>query len=119
MPKLFHPQEMEVAYVLPAMRREIAKAMKKKGVSQKEIAERLHVTGAAVSQYLSSKRASQVQFGSKLKKAISAAAVRITDIASLRSEVQKLLKLARSEKITCGICKKISGAKCSCGACFG
>ncbi|MBD3408169.1 MAG: hypothetical protein GF411_18755 [Candidatus Lokiarchaeota archaeon] len=45
------PQELEVWYVLPALRREIAMLMIEKGRPQKNIAKMLGVTEAAVSQY--------------------------------------------------------------------
>jgi predicted transcriptional regulator len=64
------PQEVEVWYVLPAIRREIAKAMKKMEVdrvsedgtikvhkiTQKEIAKMLGVTEPAITQYLLPKK---------------------------------------------------------------
>ncbi len=64
------PQEVEVWYVLPAIRRELAKAMKEKEVprkgedgkvkqhriTQKEIAKMLGVTEPAITQYLLKKR---------------------------------------------------------------
>lgn len=64
------PQEVEVWYVLPAIRRELAKAMKKKTISrlnedgemvehkitQKEIARMLGVTEPAITQYLLKKK---------------------------------------------------------------
>ncbi|NHJ14533.1 MAG: hypothetical protein EAX95_12710 [Candidatus Thorarchaeota archaeon] len=47
------PQEVEVWYVLPAIRRELAKVMKfDKGQSQKSIAKMLGVTEPAVTQYM-------------------------------------------------------------------
>ena len=68
--KLLQPQEIEVFYILPALRRELAVSLKSAGKSQKAIAGLLGVTEAAVSQYFSSKRASQVKFSDSLKKAI-------------------------------------------------
>ena len=44
---------------VPAIKAKLAKELKKKGCSQKEIATILGVTEAAVSQYLSGKRAKQ------------------------------------------------------------
>ena len=45
------PQELEVWYVLPSLRREIARLMIKKRVPQKDIAAILGVTEPAVTQY--------------------------------------------------------------------
>ncbi|HIH66091.1 MAG TPA: transcriptional regulator, partial [Nanoarchaeota archaeon] len=55
--KLLHPQELEVFYFIPAIRKELSVQMKKKGKGQREIANLLGITEAAVSQYISSKRA--------------------------------------------------------------
>jgi predicted transcriptional regulator len=45
------PQELEVWYVLPSLRREMARLMIKKGIPQKDIAGILGVTEPAVTQY--------------------------------------------------------------------
>ncbi len=55
--KMLHPQEVEVFYILPAVRKEFAKTFKKEGRKQSDIAKIMGVTEAAVSQYLSNKRA--------------------------------------------------------------
>ncbi|MCF2137998.1 MAG: hypothetical protein K9W43_12260 [Candidatus Thorarchaeota archaeon] len=45
------PQEVEVWYILPAIRRELARAMIEAGRRQKDIARMLGITEPAVSQY--------------------------------------------------------------------
>lgn len=110
--KLMQPQEIEVFYVLPALRRELAVSLKSAGKPQKVIAKLLGVTGAAVSQYFSSKRASQLKFSAELKKAIDESAKKISDDISLMREMQRLLKLTRDERVTCSHCLK------DCNACY-
>ena len=57
------PQEIEVRYILPAIRRDFAKILvKEKEKSQKEAADILDITEAAVSQYIHNKRAKEVVF---------------------------------------------------------
>lgn len=51
------PCESAAKYKVPAIKAKLARDLKKKGCSQKEIAKLLGVTEAAVSQYLSGKRA--------------------------------------------------------------
>jgi len=53
------PQEIEVWYLLPALRREIAKTLKERGWSQRKIASFLDITPAAVNQYLKEKRGNE------------------------------------------------------------
>jgi len=50
------PQEIEVWYLIPVLRKELSVSLKKKGLSQKEIADLLGLTPAAVSQYIKEKR---------------------------------------------------------------
>lgn len=57
------PQEIEVWYLIPALRKEIAKILiNKKKMKQKDVALILGVTEAAISQYISSKRANEIKF---------------------------------------------------------
>ena len=69
------PQEIEVWYLLPALRREIAlELINKYKFSQREISEILGITESAVSQYLKSKRANELKFSNseliKIKKCV-------------------------------------------------
>lgn len=57
------PQEIEVWYLLPALRKELSKTfINDYKLTQKESAEILGLTESAVSQYLSSKRAKELEF---------------------------------------------------------
>jgi len=51
------PCECAAKYKVPAIKANLAAKLKKKGYSQKKISDMLDVTEAAVSQYLSGKRA--------------------------------------------------------------
>lgn len=60
------PQEIEVWYLIPALRRELARIfIEKYDLSQKKAAEVLGITEPAISQYLSSKRGNEVKFSKK------------------------------------------------------
>lgn len=72
------PQEMEVWYVLPAIRREFSLALIETGLSQKRVAGILGVTEAAVSQYKKEKRAKELIFDLTVKEEIKKAARRVT-----------------------------------------
>ena len=61
------PQEIEVWYIIPALRREFASILKEKGFPQKQIAEKLKLTESAVSQYLKLKRAKDLEVAAKKK----------------------------------------------------
>jgi len=114
------PQEVEVWYVLPALRRELALAMKKQGLKQNEIAKMLNITEAAVSQYFSSKRAAKVAFNGKLKAEIMLAAKRIKNRCDRTKQLQGLLKMVRSEGVLCDLHKKYCDCHVQgkCGVCL-
>ena len=60
------PQEVELWYLIPALRREIAKILVKDyDLSQVEIAKILKITESAVSQYLKEKRGNELKFTEK------------------------------------------------------
>lgn len=57
------PQEIEVWYLIPALRRELTKIfIEKYGMNQKQVSDLLRVTESAVSQYIKSKRGQELQF---------------------------------------------------------
>ena len=68
------PQEIDVWYVLPAIRKELAVSMLSKGLKQKDIAKKLGMTEAAVSQYVKNKRAHTVRFPKEIMADIDRAA---------------------------------------------
>ncbi len=115
---LLQPQEVEVFYILPAIRRELALELKRLGRSQRAVADVLGVTGAAVSQYLSGKRA-QTEFPVALRKEIAASAPRITDRESMVREMQRILVSAREDRMICRLHEKLSGdIPRGCDICF-
>ena len=119
MHKLLFPQEIEVYYIIPAMRREFALSLKKIKVDQKTIASLLHVSEAAISQYLSGKRAGEVQFSETIKKAIAKSSLCLLAQGSFKKEGGKILELIKNDKTTCKICMPITheGSE-TCTLCF-
>ena len=119
MSRVLQPQEIEVWYIIPAIRRELVKTLKEKKGKQKEIAKCLGVTEAAVSQYLSSKRASQVKFSEPVMDMIKTNAELLKDgKVSVLDLTQKILTMMRSEKSICQIHKKYCNLLGECEACL-
>lgn len=116
--RLLQPQEIEVFYVIPALRREIATCMKSGGKSQKDIAKLLGVTEPAISQYMTSKRAALLKFNDNLKAEVMTAAKRITGEISLLREMQRLIQLIRRERIVCQVHESLSSVPKGCNVCF-
>ena len=113
-----HPQEVEVFYILPAIRRELTIALKELGKSQKEIAKLLGVTEAAISQYQSSKRGSDVKFPKELAEDIRSIAGQITDRQSMIEQTQRILAKAKTNKLTCRLHEQFASIPKGCDVCF-
>lgn len=73
------PCERAIWYVLPRIRADIAKELVRGGMSQREAAEKLGVTAAAVSQYLNKKRGSVRESPRVYRRMITESARRIKD----------------------------------------
>lgn len=105
---LLYPQEIEVFYIIPALKRELAVAFKEQGKKQKDIAKLLHTEEAAVSQYIHNKRGSHIQFPAAFKAEVKKAAMKIKDEISLLKETQHLLICIRTSGILCQAHKQFS-----------
>ena len=117
---MLHPQEVEVFYVLPALRKEFAVAFKANGDSQTKIAKMMGVTDAAVSQYLKEKRAMNVKFTQEVKAKIKKAAFRIKEQAQFIFETQQLLNGFLQDRTTCKIHLQMNPElPRDCNTCFG
>ncbi|MBN2567166.1 transcriptional regulator [Candidatus Woesearchaeota archaeon] len=112
------PQEIEVWYVIPTIRRELSKNMKASGLTQRRIARLLGITEAAVSQYLKHKRAKGIEFGDSLKEHIAASAKAILGGADPLSEIQRICGRIRKNKTLCEIHRKYSKVPRNCEVCF-
>ena len=117
------PQEIEVWYIIPALRKELAKELVKKGLSMQAAGEILGISKAAVSQYLSNKRANKIKLDSKIQKEIQkSAGLIIQDKSQAVQEIQRLMKIVKTGKQYCQICKKLNigitkFCKCGCNTC--
>ena len=102
------PQEIEVWYIIPAIRRELAKSMIVDfKLSQKQVAENICLTESAVSQYLSSKRAKEVIFTEAILEEIKKAAKKIIENdKSLVPEMMRICNLTAVKHVMCDIHKK-------------
>ncbi len=92
------PCETAVWHILPAIRSEVAKELTKCGLSQKEISERLGITQPAVSQYMTSKRGSNIAMSDDV----------MTLIRSLAQDVVDENDIDLNVRI-CEICTHIKG----------
>ncbi len=112
------PHEIEVWHILPAMRRELAMSLINDcSYTQKQAAEILEITEAAISQYLSHKRAAKVSFDRSVLNEIQAAARNIADGSSVITEMQRLTSLDMVRALVCRMHKKEDGLPADCELC--
>jgi len=108
MSQLLHPQEIEVFYVLPTIRRSFATYMKQRGLSQKDIALILCIRESTVSQYIKDKRGSTIKFSESIESALKTASEIIKSKDDVIRETQKILFLVRSSGELCKIHKSVA-----------
>ncbi|MBI2558059.1 transcriptional regulator [Candidatus Woesearchaeota archaeon] len=117
------PQEIEVRYILPAIRRELARIfIQEHKLSQKEAARMLGLTEAAVSQYRHSKRAKEVVFSGKVVNEIKASADKILAQKDNRqrviAEMYRISGLTSVRQILCDLHRSQSKELEHCNVCF-
>jgi len=109
------PQEIEVWYVLPAIRAELSREMFDKGLKQNKIAKILGLTRAAVCQYLKHKRANEINFNDKIKKEIREGGDKIikNKICAIK-EIQHICAFIKQSGFLCSIHKKYNEVCAQC-----
>ena len=117
------PQEIEVRYILPAIRRELARVfIQDHKLNQKEAANMLGLTEAAVSQYQHSKRAREVVFSDKVVNEIKVSADRILAEKNSKqrviAEMYRISGLTSVKHILCDIHRAQSKELEHCNICF-
>ena len=101
------PQEIEVWYLIPALRREFTRMfIRDYGLTQKQTAEILGITEAAVSQYLRLKRANHISFSKKESAQIKNSADEIMENPeTLIKNLYNLCVSLRKSKVICKLHK--------------
>ena len=117
------PQEIEVRYILPAIRRELARIfIHEHKMSQKNAAKILGLTEAAVSQYQHSKRAKEVVFSnevvSEIKKSAEKVLAEKANKQRLIAEMYRISTLANVKQILCDLHRSQSKELGNCNICF-
>lgn len=102
------PQEVEVWYIIPAVRKELAKLLTREfGFSYERAGKALGISKAAVSQYLSDKRANKVCLNGKTKAEIAKSALKISESEKVAvGEIQRVLRFMKENRCSCNVCRK-------------
>lgn len=112
--ELLQPQEIEVFYIIPTIKKHLAAEMKKNGLKQKEIAKILSIKDATVSQYLNDKRGNKVSFDENIIEEIRKSSAKVKDTISYLREMQHLLRKVKETRAICRIHKELSKIPSSC-----
>ncbi|MBI2654259.1 hypothetical protein HYX02_05630 [Candidatus Woesearchaeota archaeon] len=117
------PQEIEVRYILPAIRRELARVLiEEHKQTQKETAQILGLTEAAISQYQHSKRAKEVVFSEAVVDEIRKSADKILadkiNKQRLIAEMYRISNLTTVRHILCDLHRAQSKELENCNVCF-
>src|SRR3989344_2625363 len=100
------PQEIEVWYLIPALRRELAGIfINDYGMSQKKSSELLGITESAISQYLKSKRGNELKFSKTELSRIKKSAKSIAEGGNAMKELYDLCIVLRKSKTICSLHK--------------
>lgn len=117
------PQEVEVFYLIPGIKKNLAVCMRKSGLKQNEIANLLQIEDATVSHYLNNKRGNKFYFEKEVLKEIYKSSKLIKDELSFLREVQRLLRVVKRTREICRIHKILSSVPEECTpeliGCFG
>ena len=112
------PQEVEVRFILPALRKELSIELQNKGLKQKEIAKLLHITPAAVSQYIKQKRGNTC-FNKEIRKEVETSAKEIMkQPKELEKEIYRLTSKIKKSGVICQIHKQHDKVPINCDICF-
>ena len=117
------PQEIEVRYILPAIRRELTRVfVAEHNLSQKEAAKIMGLTEAAISQYRHDKRAKGIVFSSNVVNEIRNSAKKVlaekNNKQRLIAEIYRISGLANVRQILCDIHRSQSKDLEHCNICF-
>ena len=101
------PQEIEFWYLIPAIRRELAKIfISDFGMSQRQVSETLGITESAISQYIKSKRGNELHFNRNEYEKIKETAEEIFNKGNANENLYKLCTKLRACESLCIFHKK-------------
>jgi predicted transcriptional regulator len=103
------PQEIEVWYVIPAIRSQIARYLIEDfDASYERVGKILGVSRAAISQYVKGKRAAKIKLPKELgPKILATCKTLVKDETKTVEEIDKILAHMRAKSLTFSVCGKL------------
>ncbi|MEM4152549.1 MAG: transcriptional regulator [Candidatus Pacearchaeota archaeon] len=99
-------QRIELNYIIPAIRKKLVNLLEKQGLKDAEIAKKLKITKAAISQYKHKKRGKSIKFPKSVEKEIEKAAKIIKKGKNANAEISKIINKIKASSYICIICKE-------------
>ncbi len=99
-------QKIELNCLIPAIRIYFIEILEKKGLNDAEIAKKLKITKAAVSQYKHKKRGKKIKFPKEIIKEIQKSALSIKKGKNTDAEILKIINKIKKSRYICVICKE-------------
>ena len=102
------PQEIEVWYIIPAIRKELASCLiRNYSITYEKVGEMMGITKAAVSQYLSNKRAAKIKIHENaLKEVCKSCELIVAKKKTTSQEILRVLEFIRNKNLPCEVCDK-------------
>lgn len=102
------PQEIEVWYIIPKVRKELAlQLVNKHKLSYEKSGDLLGISKAAVSQYISNKRANKISISKEIQKEVEISAELLANKKSNGMiEIERILSIMKTKQCSCDVCKK-------------
>jgi uncharacterized protein len=102
------PQEIEVWYIIPKIRKELSLLfVNEYELSYEKAGDILGISKAAVSQYISNKRANKIKLSPEMMNEIKVSAKNIHDKKTNGLiEIERLLQIMKKTKCSCDVCKQ-------------
>ncbi len=116
--KMRPPCEIVVQKILPAIRAELARIMLEGGLPQQQVANKLGLSKAAVSQYLSAKRGQDVSFPPEIEDKINELARSLAGNLAPNDSVSGLCTVCRGIQSSGWLCGEHHQKKESCTYCL-
>lgn len=107
------PQEIEVWYIIPAIRRNMALCFSKEhNISYDNIARMMGLTKTAISQYINGKRVEKIKLHPQAVDEVRSSCIKIVKNKSIVvKEISRILEIIKKKKLHCELCGQMIDGK--------
>lgn len=114
MKKLIFPQEIEVWYILPAIRKQLAIELVKGGLTQSQVSKLLDCSRASITQYIKKQRGHAILNQNIKKEVKKSSNLIIKNKSNVFQEIMRINQLVKNTGLLCQLHRKLGLTRCSC-----